>query len=70
MEDGNCCRCGKNLYVIQKGCETVEQVIGMQIKVNAGEAVDIIDFKKQLGKYEIGTEYNFCFECLLDALFK
>ena len=69
MEDSHCCKCGKLLLVWDKEHKTVSTITGMKFAFEVGEDVDPIELKRLLGKYEL-CEYNFCFECLLDTLFK
>ncbi len=68
LKEGNmenpvyCDRCGK--------CMTDEDgssMIGVSLTVNAIESPEVF-VKRQLGKYEIGRNYSFCWECWLDSL--
>ena len=60
----NCAKCNKELED-EKG----QSVIGMSIRVTKTDFKDDTDFlRKQLGKYQLYKDYNFCFECLLDTL--
>ena len=59
----NCAKCNKELED-EKG----QSIVGMMIRVN-NQDNELPGFtQKQMGKYEIGKDYNFCFECLLDTL--
>ena len=58
----NCDKCGK--------CMTGENgisIIGISLQLLAQDTPE--DFvQAQLGKYEIGKAYSFCWECWLDSL--
>ena len=73
----DCDRCHKSL----EGGTKVSGVVGIKIilrgtdhKQESGylsiEQPDDDFLQLQLGKYELNKEYNFCYECLLDALFQ
>ena len=59
-----CDNCGKEM--------TLEgfSIIGYRLQFTAGSFNTDAEFiQKQLGKYELGREYNFCLECMLDSFF-
>jgi len=59
----NCAKCNKELED-EKG----QSIVGMMIRVN-NQDNELPGFtQKQMGKYTLGKDYNFCFECLLDTL--
>jgi len=66
-----CDKCGK--CMTQEVCDTImpTTMIGITISmVDIGNEPRYKEFiKKQMGKYEVGREYRFCFECVLDTLF-
>jgi len=46
-------------------------VQGMQISLHKSSDKDECEFmQKQLGKYQMGKEYHFCLECVLDQFLK
>ena len=60
----NCSKCNKELED-EKG----QSLTGMHIRIHSSDPINDMEFlQKQMGKYEIGKDYNFCFECLLDTL--
>jgi len=59
-----CSKCGKDM-ADNSGAVT----IGARIEVKVIDGVDQTHFKKQLGKYELGKCYQFCWECWLDSMF-
>ena len=59
----NCAKCNKELED-EKG----QSITGMMIRITASGNISPEFVQKQMGKYEIGKDYNFCFECLLDTL--
>lgn len=58
-----CEKCKKNMDD-KDGIST----IGIAISVKCEIAKEIPFMQKQMGKYKLGKEYNFCFECFIDAL--
>jgi len=59
-----CSKCGKSMTDEYGG-----DIIGVKIRIFAGDGFQAEFIKKQLGKYEPGKDYLFCYECLLDSLF-
>ena len=59
-----CDKCGKNM----KKPDTEENWIGCSMGFSCEPGQEDF-FQKQLGKYQIGKTYNFCYECWLDSLF-
>ena len=58
-----CTNCGKSLV-----SKTGVNLIGIKLSAYC-DVVDLNeDLERQLGKYD-NKDYNFCWECLLDALF-
>lgn len=66
-----CCdRCHKSLENTE-GTEVIGIKVSMIFLGGNNQKPAHNDFLQyQLGKYELGKEYNFCYECLLDALFQ
>lgn len=62
-----CCKCGKNMNY--KGSSVIGVSISLKVYPDFDDKGYINHIKKQLGKYEIGKDYNFCCECWLDSLF-
>ena len=61
-----CAKCGKEMES-KKGYS----VQGMQISLHKSSDKDECEFmQKQLGKYQMGKEYHFCLECVLDQFLK
>ena len=60
----NCERCNKELED-EKGNSHAGMVVCVR---NISLSNDTEFLQKQMGKYEVGKDYNFCFECLLDTL--
>jgi len=64
----NCDKCGKNMDKVSGGFHS-----GLTVYVGIGESEDREQkeyYLNQLGKYANGnkTSYNFCYECLIDAM--
>ena len=55
-----CAKCKKNMY------HKNGSIIGMSISLHA--KTDKKFAQKQMGGYRINRYYNFCFQCLIDAL--
>lgn len=61
--DRLCYKCGKNM-----ADDDGEVFPGFSIKVNKGSPKKDIFLKRQMGKYDLDREYEFCWECFIDAL--
>lgn len=63
-----CCKCGKNMEF-----KVGDNYVGVSMKFTIPEYMAskerITFLKEQLGKYEMDVDYDFCYECWLDALF-
>jgi len=65
-----CYKCGKDMTKWQMRGE-IESLIGIKISAHANLSREERNFvQRQLGKYEIGKDYNFCLECYIDSLMK
>jgi hypothetical protein len=58
-----CSRCHKEI-------PNAYAAITWRIDPDSKDANDIEVAKRQAGKYEVGRDYVFCFECLLDSFYR
>ena len=61
-----CDKCKKNMTDSDGA-----SVIGLSIRVDVKNSPKRTQefFEKQLGKFSVNRDYNFCYECWLDSLF-
>ncbi len=58
-----CDRCEKEMTA-----ENDSSIIGFSITVRCENESSLEFYQKQMGKYKLDKDYNFCFECLIDSL--
>jgi len=61
----NCDKCGKDMSY--RTGSLIGLSAGVIISHNNSDEENLF-FKKQLGKYADKDNYNFCYECLIDAM--
>ncbi len=67
-ENMKCSKCGKNMTKRGRGGYSVIGIV-LQLKSATNKKSNREFIRKQLGKYKLGMEYAFCWECWLDSLF-